>query len=265
VPRQLHAPRSANRCTEISFFSRSTSDSGFAPLNLLCKKPSRTILRILHFLYRSRVYTIACILAADQGEQKMHLTISPVMPAKKLRRTHSANASSLSGKRAPHSGPACQGYGHDQRTISYYEIEADSRLPRRSSRLPRFLRSLPTNCSAYSPPRPQDESAREQRLWKRFQRMATLPTKDQRAVIRLINSLAGSTAHSTPRQDEIEPLRKRVAPVLVRTEKKTFFSSLGTTRSAGVSQADANSAGFTMLDGTRTTGKRRPSDVVSHV
>jgi hypothetical protein len=26
--------------------------------------------------------------------------------------------------------------------------------------------------------------------------MATLPTKDQRAVIRLINSLAGSTAHS---------------------------------------------------------------------
>jgi hypothetical protein len=38
-------------------------------------------------------------------------------------------------------------------------------------------------------------SLEKQRLWKRFQKMEVLPTKDQRAVIRLINSLAGS-AHA---------------------------------------------------------------------
>ena len=32
-------------------------------------------------------------------------------------------------------------------------------------------------------------SIEKQRLWKRFQKMEALPTKDQRAVIRLINSL----------------------------------------------------------------------------
>ena len=41
----------------------------------------------------------------------------------------------------------------------------------------------------------QQQLANKQRLWKRFQKMDVLPTKDQRAVIRLINSLAGS-AHA---------------------------------------------------------------------
>jgi hypothetical protein len=36
-------------------------------------------------------------------------------------------------------------------------------------------------------------SREKQRLWKRFQKMEALPTKGQRAVIRLINSFAGST------------------------------------------------------------------------
>jgi len=40
-----------------------------------------------------------------------------------------------------------------------------------------------------------NSSVQKQRLWKRFQKMDVLPTKDQRAVIRLINSLAGS-AHA---------------------------------------------------------------------
>jgi len=38
-----------------------------------------------------------------------------------------------------------------------------------------------------------NSSVQKQRLWKRFQKMEVLPTKDQRAVIRLINSLAGSS------------------------------------------------------------------------
>jgi len=35
-------------------------------------------------------------------------------------------------------------------------------------------------------------SAETRRLWKKFQQFETLPEKDQRAVIRLINSLSGS-------------------------------------------------------------------------
>ena len=36
------------------------------------------------------------------------------------------------------------------------------------------------------------QQPQQQRLWKRFQKTEALPTKDQRAVIRLINSLAGA-------------------------------------------------------------------------
>ena len=39
-------------------------------------------------------------------------------------------------------------------------------------------------------PKPKKESPAEQRLWKKFQQVLRLPTKDQRAVIRLINSVA---------------------------------------------------------------------------
>ncbi|HVT05229.1 MAG TPA: helix-turn-helix transcriptional regulator [Thermoanaerobaculia bacterium] len=43
-------------------------------------------------------------------------------------------------------------------------------------------------------PRPdaRTEDPETRRLWKKFQLVSTLPDKDQRAVIRLINSLAGS-------------------------------------------------------------------------
>ena len=50
-------------------------------------------------------------------------------------------------------------------------------------------------------PQPREASKFEQvtsdpesmRLWKRFQRITLLPERDQRAVIRLINSLTGAT------------------------------------------------------------------------
>jgi hypothetical protein len=38
-------------------------------------------------------------------------------------------------------------------------------------------------------PRRDPETARQ---WKRFQRIASLPERDQKAVIRLVNSLAGA-------------------------------------------------------------------------
>jgi hypothetical protein len=39
---------------------------------------------------------------------------------------------------------------------------------------------------------PRAEDPETRRLWKKFQLVATLPERDQRAVIRLVNSLASS-------------------------------------------------------------------------
>ena len=49
----------------------------------------------------------------------------------------------------------------------------------------------------HAAPAVQEDDPETRRLWKRFQVVTQLPEKDQRAVIRLINSLA---AISTPRK-----------------------------------------------------------------
>jgi transcriptional regulator with XRE-family HTH domain len=87
--------------------------------------------------------------------------------------------------------------GMTQRAISYYEIEAEFPPAPALITLAQVLEVPTDELLGIQPATPAGrERPEEQRLWKRFQRMATLPTKDQRAVIRLINSLAGSTAHS---------------------------------------------------------------------
>jgi len=82
-----------------------------------------------------------------------------------------------------------------QRAISYYEneagyppvdaiirlaealdVSADELLGMRDSK-PRTAKKKP-------------EDSQDKRLWKKFRQVASLPEKDQRAVIRLINSLA---------------------------------------------------------------------------
>ena len=80
-----------------------------------------------------------------------------------------------------------------QRVISYYETEAE--LPPAAAIVPlaRLLQVSTDELLGLEPRRPAErEQPQQQRLWKRFQKMEALPTKDQRAVIRLINSLAGS-------------------------------------------------------------------------
>jgi len=90
-----------------------------------------------------------------------------------------------------------------QRAISYYEtdggfppaplvasfaqalgISADELLGIKRTRL------------AVKPERPNGD----RRLWKRFQKMTSLPERDQRAVIRLINSLASSSGRAATRE-----------------------------------------------------------------
>ena len=84
--------------------------------------------------------------------------------------------------------------GTTQRVISYYETEAE--LPPSTAIIPlaRVLEVSADELLGLKPAEPNGNSSiQKQRLWKRFQKMDVLPTKDQRAVIRLINSLAGSS------------------------------------------------------------------------
>ena len=84
--------------------------------------------------------------------------------------------------------------GTTQRVISYYETEAE--LPPSTAIIPlaRVLEVSTDELLGLKPTEPNGNSSiQKQRLWKRFQKMDVLPTKDQRAVIRLINSLAGSS------------------------------------------------------------------------
>ncbi len=88
--------------------------------------------------------------------------------------------------------------GTTQLVICYYETEAE--LPPASALIPlaQVLEVSTDELLGLEPARPAGrEHPHQQRLWKRFQKMEALPTKDQRAVIRLINSLAGSAqAHA---------------------------------------------------------------------
>ena len=84
--------------------------------------------------------------------------------------------------------------GTTQRVISYYETEAE--LPPSTAIIPlaRVLEVSADELLGLKPTEPNgNSSVQKQRLWKRFQKMDVLPTKDQRAVIRLINSLSGSS------------------------------------------------------------------------
>lgn len=89
--------------------------------------------------------------------------------------------------------------GTTQRAISYYENEAGFPPAPAVVALARALH-VTTDELLGVRPAPRELSKLERlnsdpesrRLWKRFQQMAVLPEKDQRAVIRLINSLVGS-------------------------------------------------------------------------
>jgi transcriptional regulator with XRE-family HTH domain len=128
----------------------------------------------------------------------MHLTISPVMPAKKpSQNAFGQRLVTFRQTRGLTQVQLAKATGMTQRAISYYEIEAEFPPAPALITLAQVLEVSTDELLGIQPATPAGrERPEEQRLWKRFQRMATLPTKDQRAVIRLINSLAGSTAHS---------------------------------------------------------------------
>jgi transcriptional regulator with XRE-family HTH domain len=85
-----------------------------------------------------------------------------------------------------------QAAGSTQHSISYYEN--DDGIPPASVviALAKAWKVSADERLGLKPPRVEraDDDAETKRLWKRFQMVTALPEKDQRAVIRLINSLA---------------------------------------------------------------------------
>ena len=82
-----------------------------------------------------------------------------------------------------------------QRAISYYENEAGFPPVTAVIELAAALRVSTDELIGVKPPK-RERSAltpETRRLWKKFQQFTTLPEKDQRAVIRLVNSLSGSS------------------------------------------------------------------------
>jgi transcriptional regulator with XRE-family HTH domain len=81
-----------------------------------------------------------------------------------------------------------------QRAISYYENEPGYPPAPAVIALARALRVTTDEMLGIKPLKRdrRNEDPELRRLWKKFQQVTNLPEKDQRAVIRLINSLASS-------------------------------------------------------------------------
>jgi transcriptional regulator with XRE-family HTH domain len=85
-----------------------------------------------------------------------------------------------------------------QRAISYYETEAGFPPAPAVVQLARALRITTDELLGVRTPKIDhlDDDAESRRLWRRFRQIASLPDRDQRAVIRLINSLSAGRSEA---------------------------------------------------------------------
>jgi len=83
-----------------------------------------------------------------------------------------------------------------QRAISYYETEAGFPPAPAIIGLAKALHVTTDELLGLKPPKvaPVEDDSEARRQWKRFQMISTLPERDQKAVVRLIHSLAAATA-----------------------------------------------------------------------
>ena len=122
----------------------------------------------------------------------MPFTIAPEMPAKKPPKTSfGERLFALRTARGLTQVDLAKALGTTQRVISYYETKGELPTPDFLVALVRILGTSADELLGIKPAKlGPDNTPEQRRLWKRFQQMAELPEKDQRAVIRLINSLS---------------------------------------------------------------------------
>ena len=142
------------------------------------------------------IHTMYIQAAHSPEDSEVEPKIRLVMPSKKEPHTaFGKRLFTLRKMRGLTQVQLAEALGTTQRVISHYETNAE--LPPSSIIIP-LARVLAVSTDELLGLRPAksnggNSSVEKQRLWKRFQKMEALPTKDQRAVIRLINSLAGNT------------------------------------------------------------------------
>src|SRR5712692_331470 len=122
----------------------------------------------------------------------MPLTMTDAMPRRKYGETSfGERLTSIRKARGLTQVQLAEVAGTTQRAISYYETEAGFPPAPAVIDLARALRISTDELLGVKPPKVErindDNEAR--RTWKRFQMVAALPERDQKAVIRLINSL----------------------------------------------------------------------------
>lgn len=88
--------------------------------------------------------------------------------------------------------------GTTQRAISYYETEAGFPPMPAVIALAQVLKVSTDELMGIGEPKSDllQDDPETRRLWKKFQQVRDLPEKDQRAVIRLVNSLASASRGS---------------------------------------------------------------------
>jgi len=83
-----------------------------------------------------------------------------------------------------------------QRAVSYYETEAGFPPAPAVIALAKALKVTTDELLGVKPPRVErvNDDSEARRQWKRFQMISTLPERDQKAVVRLVNSLVAAGA-----------------------------------------------------------------------
>jgi transcriptional regulator with XRE-family HTH domain len=128
-----------------------------------------------------------------RGASKMPITIASAMPAKKPPKTSFGERLFAFRKaRGLTQVQLAEALNSTQRVISYYETEAELPPSGVIVTLARVLNVSTDELLGVKPAKPAQGGTQNRRLWKRFQRMESLPERDQRAVLRLINSLVAS-------------------------------------------------------------------------
>jgi transcriptional regulator with XRE-family HTH domain len=86
--------------------------------------------------------------------------------------------------------------GTTQRAISYYETEAGFPPAPAVIDLAEALSVTTDELLGVKPPRVErvNDDSEARRMWKRFQLVSTLPERDRKAIIRLVNSLITNSA-----------------------------------------------------------------------
>jgi transcriptional regulator with XRE-family HTH domain len=124
----------------------------------------------------------------------MPFTIADAMPRKKYGETRfGERLQAIRKARGFTQVTLAEAAGTTQRAISYYETEAGFPPAPAVVDLARALQVSTDELLGVRPPRVEriHDDTEARRMWKRFQMVATLPERDQKAVIRLINSLVG--------------------------------------------------------------------------